>query len=411
MSAQLLGSTTLDDTPMAPQIRLLLQVALVLFIITVAIGILNGTDLVDFSHEELMTHVHAGTLGWITLTAMAGSMWLFGSGNFPQRQRDLGRWLATLAMVFVPLYVLAFFTTTGYLRPAAGSATMLVFFVFFGWVAARISQVELSVPHLGILAAVASSAIGAVLGVLLGIQVASGEKIFPTDGEDAHPAMMVVGFLVPVGMALSEWGLRYGKAALPLTLAGKFQIGLPFVGGLLVMSGILLDATPLIGLSLPFEIIGIIIYLRRLWPDLRSVNWIRGAQERFSALSAVALPLDIIWLAYIIIRYEGDVDLAPEGYVLALDHLLFIGVVTNAAFALTTVASVKRADVLPWADSIFLACTSVPLAIFWIGLVADSAILKQIATPIMGASILLAILTFSLRLQLSRSEQAPAPAA
>ena len=408
MAAQPLGQ--LEDTPMAPQIRSLLQVALILFIVTVAIGILNGTDLVEFNHQELLTHVHAGTLGWITLATMAGSMWLFGSGNFPQGQQDLGRRLALLAMVFVPLYVLAFFATTGYLRPAAGTATMLVFFVFFGWIAAWIGHVELSVPHLGILAAVASSAIGAVLGVLLGIQAASGEKIFPTGGEDAHPAMMVVGFLVPVGMALSEWGLRYGKAALPVTMAGKLQIGLPFVGGLLVMSGILLEATPLIGLSLPFEIIGIIIYLRRLWPDLRSINWIGGAQERFSALSAVALPIDIVWLAYIIIRFEGDVDLAPLGYVLALDHLLFIGVVTNAVFALMTLASVKRADVLPWADSVFLAGTSLPLAIFWIGLVADSSILKQIATPIMGASILLAILTFSLRLQLSRSSEAATPA-
>jgi hypothetical protein len=409
--AQLPASTTqLDDAPLASEIRLLLQVALLLFIVTVAIGILNGTDLVDFNRKELLTHVHAGTLGWITLTAMAGSMWLFGSGEFPEGHRTLGRQLATLAMVAVPLYVLAFIATTGYVRPVVGAFAMVVFFVFFGWVGARIRHVELSVPHLGILAAVASSAIGAVLGVLLGVQIASGEKIFPTDGEDAHPAMMVVGFLVPIGMALSEWGLRYGKAALPLTTAGKLQIGLPFVGGLLVMIGILLDAAPLIGLSLPFEIIGIIIYLRRLWPDLSSIDWIGGAQERFSALSAVALPLDIAWITYLIIRYEGDLDAAPTRYILALDHLLFIGVVTNAVFALMTIASVKRADVLPWADSVFLFFTTVPLAIFWIGLVADSSVLKQIATPIMGASILLAILTFSLRLYLSRSEQVAARA-
>lgn len=410
MATQVSGFPQLEEAPMAPQIRLLLQVALLLFVITVAIGILNGTDLVEFSHQELLTHVHAGTLGWITLTVMAGSLWLFGSGTFPESQRSLGRWLAILAMIFVPLYVLAFFLTTGYARPAAGAATTVVFFVFFGWVAGRIQHVQLTVPHLGILAAVTSSAVGAVLGVLLGIQVAAGEKIFPEGGEDSHPAMMVVGFLVPVGMALSEWGLRYGKTPLPATTAGKFQIGLPFVGGLLVMIGILLDAAPIIGLSLPFEIIGIIIFLWRLWPDLRRVDWIGGAQQRFAALSAVALPLDIIWLAFLIIRYEGDVDLAPEGYILALDHLLFIGVVTNAVFALMTVASVKRADILPWADHLFLVFTSVPLAVFWVGLVADSAILKQVATPVMGTSILLAILTFSLRLQASRSGETAAAA-
>ena len=69
------GSYDLNDAPMASEIRLLLQAALALFVITVVIGILNGTDLVDFSHAKLLTHVHAGTLGWITLSALAGSLW------------------------------------------------------------------------------------------------------------------------------------------------------------------------------------------------------------------------------------------------------------------------------------------------------------------------------------------------
>ena len=37
----------------------------VIFVITVAIGILNGTDLWDPPRNTLLAHVHAGTLGWI----------------------------------------------------------------------------------------------------------------------------------------------------------------------------------------------------------------------------------------------------------------------------------------------------------------------------------------------------------
>ncbi len=85
--------------------RALYSVALAMFVITVAIGILNGLDLVDFSPPEmrntLLTHVHAGTLGWITLAIIASAFWLAGSGD---------RTLAWTFMIIVPVYVLAFYS-------------------------------------------------------------------------------------------------------------------------------------------------------------------------------------------------------------------------------------------------------------------------------------------------------------
>jgi hypothetical protein len=395
------ASYDLDDAPMANEIRLLLQAALVLFVITVVIGILNGADVVDFSHTKLMTHVHAGTLGWITLSALAASLWLFGGGEFSQGQQQTARYLAYGAALFVPLYVAAFFSTEGIMRPIIGACVMTVFFVFFGWVFARLRVVEMTVPHLGILAAVTSSAVGAILGVLLGLQLARGERVLPEGGEDAHPAMMVIGFLVPIAMSLSEWALRNGKGALPLTTAGKVQIALPFAGGLMVMFGLLLDLVPLVALSLPFEIVGVGIYIKRLWPDLSSLNWARDI-GRFSAVTAVALPLDILWFAYMLQKYEGDFDLAPQREILALDHLLFIGAITNSVFALMSIATFPRRELWSWVDSVVLVGVNVPLALFWIGLVSDSDHMIQMATPIMGTCILLALLTFTLRLQSSR---------
>jgi hypothetical protein len=386
---------------MASEIRLLLQAALVLFVITVVIGILNGADVVEFSHAKLLTHVHAGTLGWITLSALAASLWLFGVGQFSEGQQRTGRYLAYGAALLVPLYVAAFFTTHGIMRPIIGACVMAVFFVFFGWVYARLRVVEMTVPHLGVLAAVTSSAVGAILGVLLGIQIARGERVLPEGGEDAHPAMMVIGFLVPLGMALIEWTLRNGKAPLPVTTAGKVQIGLPFIGGLLVMFGLLLDLVPLVALSLPFEIIGVIIMIKRLLPDVTAVDW-GNSLGRFSVVSMIALPLDLVWFTYMLMKYEGDFDLAPEREILALDHLLFIGVVTNAVFALMSIATAARREMWSWVDTVVLVGVNIPLALFWIGLVSDSDHMIQMATPIMGTSILLALLTFTLRLQSSR---------
>ena len=38
-----------------------------LFAVTIVIGILNGADAVEFDHNQILTHVHAGTVGWLTL--------------------------------------------------------------------------------------------------------------------------------------------------------------------------------------------------------------------------------------------------------------------------------------------------------------------------------------------------------
>ena len=388
--------------PFAREIKTLLQIALAIFIFAVVVGILNGTDLVDFEGQQgrqvLLTHVHGGTLGWITLAVLAASLWLFGAGTLGERERDVGRWLRYAAALFVPLYIVAFLTTMDILRPTAGAIVMLVFFAFLAWVAVRARSIDLTVPHLGILAAVASSAVGAVLGVLWGIQIATDNQILPEGGEDVHPALMVVGFLVPVSMAISEWALRSGRLPSP-GRAGVSQIALPFIGGLSLMLGLLLDVVPLIMLSLPFEIVAVAIYVWRLWPDLRAVDWLHGAQERFCALSVAALAINLGYFGWLIGNYEGDFDLVPTGQILVLDHLMFIGVMTNAIFALMAVASSARRELWSWADGLVLVAVNVGLAGFVAGLLADEAVLKQIFTPIMGIAILFGIAVFTARLQ------------
>src|SRR5690606_13131356 len=63
--------------PLRGEVKLLLQVAMAVFVWTVVIGILNGADVVDFDRMVLLSHVHAGTLGWITTSVIAASLWLF----------------------------------------------------------------------------------------------------------------------------------------------------------------------------------------------------------------------------------------------------------------------------------------------------------------------------------------------
>ena len=123
--------------------------------------------------------------------------------------------------------------------------------------------------HLGFLAAVATSVIGGVLGVLLATKIATGRDVIPDGGEDAHPATMVVGFLIPVGMALAEWGLRGSR----LPAAGRLGPlpDRPAVPGRrrCSMLGLLLRHRPAPAARRLIELVGVVIFVIRMRPDLR----------------------------------------------------------------------------------------------------------------------------------------------
>ncbi len=61
---------SLQTSPWRTDIRTLLISAMIVFLITVAIGLLNGQRVVQLSSDVLLTHVHAGTIGWITLSVL-----------------------------------------------------------------------------------------------------------------------------------------------------------------------------------------------------------------------------------------------------------------------------------------------------------------------------------------------------
>ena len=390
------NSTLPSEHPYASGIRALFRTALVIFVITVSIGILNGTDLVDFDHQTLMGHVHSGTLGWISLSVFAASLWLYGESRSVGWHARIAQTLPAAAIITFVTYVGAFFTTTGVWRPIAGSFALLVVIAFLVWVIAQYRQVVLSVPRLGVLAAVTTLAIGAVLGVLLGLEQAGTIDFMPSGVGDAHPAIMVVGFLIPMGMALTEWRLTPDNVNQVADRAGRIQIAAPFLGGIMLMTGALLDVVPLIGLSLPLEIIGVVIFIRRLRAPMRSVDWINDGWGRGAVATATFLVADIALLVYIIVRYKGEVDDAPFHLLLALDHVMFIGVMTNSLFGLVDSAAKYRR--WPRIDNVVFLAINSGLLVFAFGLLFDVTALKRIGAPIMGTAILIGIATMSSRL-------------
>lgn len=374
-----------DDIPYEPEIRFILRAALLLFVYTVVIGIVNGLDLVDFSRKPLLAHLHVGTLGWITMAVFAGALWLFGA---PGQENRTMRWVARSAPVVALAYNAAFFTTTGMARPVMGSLMMLVIVVFFAWGVLRARVTPLSVPHLGMLAGLATSVIGAVLGVLTGVMVAAPDANLAETIPGAHPATMVVGFLVPVGMAFIEWVVRPESSRERASLAGRFQIGLPFAGGLLLLVGILADAIPLIMLSLPLQVIGVVIFLVRMAPAIRRVSLLHGGAARHGVLATPFLVVNIAILVYLITNYIEDFEAAPRRLVLALDHSIFVGVLTHSILGL--LAGMSLSSRPAWVDHAVFWGVTIGVAGFIGGLLADQTAVLRVFTPLLGAAILLA---------------------
>ncbi len=396
--------------PFRNQAVFLLQEALVIFVFTVAVGILNGTDVTDFGRKTLLTHVHAGTLGWITLSVFAASLWLFGEGHQPsQTEARAVRGLTALALVAVPAFVATFFFTFGEARPFFGSFALLSIAGFLAWVMLRARGMTMTAPHWGFLVAMGTSAVGGVVGVLLGYEIATGHNVLPSGGEDAHPGTMVIGFLIPVGMALSEWCFKWPRPE-PARRLGTIQMVFPFLGGVVLLFSLLLDITALAPAAALLELVGVGIFVWRLWPSFRGVAWMARTAPRHAAASAIATLANILLLQYLVVRYSGDFDKVPDHELLALDHTMFIGVMTNAIFGLMFAAT-NRADVRwPRADQVVFWGTNLGLVVFATGLLADVTALKRVSTPVMGAAILVGLAVYSVRFAAERlASPAPGP--
>ncbi|MEE9237694.1 MAG: hypothetical protein V3U52_07905, partial [Thermoplasmata archaeon] len=135
-------------------LKLLFLSAMGIFMVTVVVGILNGIDLVDFTRSTLLTHVHAGTLGWITLSVFGAAIWLFfGREAADDRTASRIRWLSRFAVISVLLYVIVFYSDVGVLLPVVGTLVLLAIVVFLTLMLVQSRNITVTIPHATILAA------------------------------------------------------------------------------------------------------------------------------------------------------------------------------------------------------------------------------------------------------------------
>ena len=404
------------QSPMWPMATKMFTVAMVLFVFTIVVGILNGLDVYTPDHDTLLTHVHAGTLGWLTLSVSAVALLIFSEdGTMSDAATVSATRMAWFMTAAIPLYVLAFFAGDRIpgdriQRPIFGTLLFIVV-IWFGIWLIRQNRVhaESSVVRLGIMLSWLSLSIGAVFGVLLGIFTSQGEIPGLSDDTarslaDAHPPSMVIGFLILAAVAINEWLIRDARP-LREDKWGVAQMWLIFVAGTILVLAFILDNEELLGPATLMELVGVGIVIGRLRAHLKPSAWTRTGVGNYARLSLVFLVANMFVFTYflsLVISETADIDaLTPSelGLILTLDHLMFVGVMTLALFGV--MARGTHPSGLEWVDKVVLWGVGLGVTAFGIGLIAVEAAIKRVGTPVLGAALLIGIGVYMMEMRRS----------
>ena len=371
--------------------RDLILVAMAVFVVNIGIGILNGSDAVTFDRNQILTHVHAGTVGWLTLTIVASAFLLFQAAD---------RRLVWALAILVPLYVLAFYTGSFAFRAIGGTALLVVIGWLLVWAWQQYLGGERSLPRLAVTLGLTSFGYGAVVGVLIQVSFALGVAILPGDVIGAHASAMTFGYLVLVAFGLIEWRLL-GTTGLPR--AGVVQVLALFVGGLVISVGLLAGAQQAAGgLYLLTQLVAVVLFGVRILPRVVRVGWLDGDPIRHVAAASIWVIGALILFMYLVFSFitaadPSDPSAFPLNVLIASDHAVYIGVITNIVLALLSLLVLDPAARRSWIGHVIFWGVNLGLLVFVIGLIVDTAAIKRIGAPVMGLTLYVALAILALR--------------
>jgi hypothetical protein len=387
-------------------VRGLYLTAMAVVLITIAIGILNGLDLVEFNRDQLLTHVHSGTLGWVSLTIVASAAWYF---------RGIDRRLAWSLALLIPVYVAAFYLAIPALRAVVGTALLIVIVWLVAWVW-QAAMANRSLTALALALGLTTFTYGAIIGVLRQIQLAGGPSPFPASADivGAHASAMVFSYLILAAMGLLEWQIR-GTTNRPR--GGLVQVLGLFAGGIIISFALLFLPTDAQqapgGLYLLVELIAVVVFAVRILPAAIRIDWSRASPARHFATASVFVVVATVIFLFVIYKFITDPSITKDptpifGIITASDHAAFIGVITNLMLGLLYVLTTDRSDRWPWAAQVVFWGMNLGLLVFIVGLVGGIVPAKQIGAPIMGVSLLLGLAVAADRLRSSDLRSATA---
>lgn len=273
-------------------VRLNLLVGLAMFVVNSVIGTLNSVDVgaEDYSRGLQLMHVHAGTIGWLTLTAMSAMFWMLTTEQAPSEALFRRIRITSIISWFVfPLYSLSFLiafewgndvTVLWWLLPLFGLLSLGMIGHASDLGRTLLKETGSRDPAvIMVVVGLSVAALASLVGIILGIQAAGRWNFGFEEGIGAHAGTMTT-FVGLVTLGVVEWVLRKGDA-LPWDGKAKAMVGLLGVGALLNAVLMLFVPPEIGGMVGLLGVIGLILWFVRMggtwapqWPkDGSAASW------------------------------------------------------------------------------------------------------------------------------------------
>jgi hypothetical protein len=305
-------------------------------------------------------------------------------------------------MVAVPVYLLAFWTGNLPFRAISGGTLLLGIVMYTGWLVARAMAIgyrRLTTPQLGAVVGIVTLVLGSTLGVLLQVQFATATRILPGESTGAHAETQISGYLVLVAMSIAYWRLHGNDR----TRRGTWMVWLFFVGGIVVAISLLANQVQGAGAYIPLVIAAIVLLLTLVWRPVVAPGWFEAGSGRHYA---AAIPFVIVYLSiflslilgFAVLQIWADFSEVPAGLLPASIHPLMLGVVTNTLFGVLIDLDRREQQLWPWADHVVFWGMNGAVAAFTVALLFQAEWAFAMITPVLGLSILIGIVTHSVRL-------------
>jgi hypothetical protein len=198
--------------------------------------------------------------------------------------------------------------------------------------------------------------------------------------------------VILAGTALIEWLLRREiTPSLSDSRAGVVQMTLIFLAGVLAMLGVLLDNEVMLQANVPLEVVGLVILVWRLRTYLAPSEWGGSVPGTMARTAVLGLIIGIALFAYVVSLFVSGAEFEEiSPWLVAVDHINFIMVMTNLIFAMMAIGSAVSES----ANRLIYWGANVGVLGFAVGIFTENSTLKRIFTPILGLALLYGIYTY-----------------
>ncbi|MFQ5918780.1 MAG: hypothetical protein ACE5I4_01885 [Thermoplasmata archaeon] len=387
------------------QVRILFLGSALLFLINIFFGFDNALtpDGTVIPRWQLLMHLHAGTIGWITLSVIGFMLWVYTG------QRDVSDSYVRGVTILVWAGIIGF---GGYIISFGLAFSQLgtFFFLlpFFGlwaagviWAALIFSAVQLrrqptvTTVHLLIFGALLVVSVGALFGILLGLEHIVGFFIPGLDRIGTHAGLMDT-YLFLAAAAIVERFVRW-DASKRWTGAGLVQGLAWIIAALLVPVAIMVPELGFLFLIFPILLfLGLGLFLARVGRLALAKNPLRAEVTSWTFFGTIWFIIFTGIFSYLVFFVPPeDLGLLPAWVAAVFVHSAFVGMMTNLLLGLYSARTQDVRNILATWEPMAILLVNLGILVFFL---LKIALDMRIGAVVMGIGVILGVLTMITRL-------------